>query len=420
MTADPHSAPPFDLRPLRPEDWEEWYRCLELAFGGEEEPPEERELWRALTEFDRSTAAWDGSSVIGSAGAFSFGLSVPGGAVRPAAGVTMVGVLPTHRRRGVLTALMRHQLAAVRERGEALAVLTASEPAIYGRFGYGQATWRMAVSIPSRRVALPHTPDPTVRLRLVGLAEGSAACEEVYAALVPLRPGMLERRPGWERLPLTDAPGSRDGFSPRLCVLAEDAATGRPLGYARYAVRTSWEGDVPGGEAKVRDVQALTPQVYARLWSYLLELDLVDTVTAYSRPVDDPLLHLLSDVRRVRPTLGDALFVRLVEVGTALAGRGYAAPVSVVLEVSDEFCPWNAGRWRLSCAGPDKPAACERTEDPADLALSVRELGSAYLGGVTLAALAGAGRVTELRPGALGEASRAFGSDLAPWLPHGF
>ncbi|MER5639272.1 GNAT family N-acetyltransferase [Kitasatospora sp. NPDC002227] len=419
MTADLPFGP-HTVQPLRPEDWDEWYRCLETAFGGQEEPPEERALWRGLTEFDRSLAVRDGSEVVGCAGAFSFRLSVPGGAVLPAAGVTMVGVLPTHRRRGLLTALMRHQLDDVRARGEALAVLGASEPVIYGRFGYGQATWRAALSVPSRRVTLPHSPGPGVRLRLVDPAAAVPACEEVYAALVPLRPGMLERRPGWERLGVTDAPGSRDGFSPLQCVLAEDAATGRPLGYARYAVRTSWEGDVPGGEAKVRDVQALTPQVYARLWAYLLELDLVDTVTLYSRPVDDPVLHLLSDVRRVRPTLGDALFVRLVEVGAALAGRGYLAPVSVVFEVADEFCPWNAGRWRLRCAGPGKAVSCERTEDAADLALSVRELGAAYLGGVSLAALAGAGRVTELRPGALAEASRAFGSDLAPWLPHGF
>jgi predicted acetyltransferase len=92
--------------------------------------------------------------------------------------------------------------------------------------------------------------------------------------------------------------------------------------------------------------------------------------------------------------------------------------VDVVLDVEDAFCPWNSGRWRLS--GDAKGAVCGRTSDAADLALSVRELGAAYLGGVSLASLAGAGRVRELRQGALAEASVGFGATTAPWLPHGF
>ncbi|WP_441246103.1 GNAT family N-acetyltransferase [Kitasatospora sp. McL0602] len=411
---------PLPVRPLRAEDWDSWYRCLEVAFGGEEDQPEARQLWRDLTELDRSLTVRDGEQVVASAGAFSFRMSVPGGAVLPTAGVTMVGVLPTHRRRGVLTSLMRRQLADVRARGEALAVLTASEPAIYGRFGYGLATWRMEITAPSPRVGVPRTPVDGLRLRLADPVGSAPACEQLYATRVPLRPGMLERRPGWERWPLLDAPGSREGASPLQCVLAEDAASGRLLGYARYSVQTSWPGDIPAGVVKVRDVEAASPEVYAQLWGFLLGLDLTDSVNAPNRPVDDPLLHLVDDPRRLRPTLGDALFVRLVDVGAALRARGYAAPVGVVLEVTDDFCPWNAGRWRLECSGPGKEAVCDPTTEQADLTLSVRELGSAYLGGVTLAALAAAGRVRELRPGALAEASRAFASDVAPWLPHGF
>ncbi|MEV7176000.1 GNAT family N-acetyltransferase [Kitasatospora sp. NPDC093679] len=409
------------VRPLAAEEWDDWYRRLEVAFGGEEESAEERELYRSLTEVGRSLVVCDGAEPVGGGGAFSFRMAVPGGAVLPVAGVTMVGVLPTHRRRGGLTALMRRLLDDVRAAREPLAALTASEPGIYGRFGFGRATWRMAVKVPCHRVSLPVAENPALRLRLADPVEASPACEELYAALVPGRPGRLERSPGWERHPLLDVPSSRGGFSPRQCVLAEDAGSGRLLGYARYSAKVDWSAaDNAVGRVKVRDVEALTPAVYARLWRFLLDLDLVDTVEAGNLPVDDPLLHLVSDVRRLEPRLSDALHLRLVDVGAALESRGYAQPLDVVLEVADGFCPWNAGRWRLRSAGPGRATSCVRTGAPADLVLDVRELGCAYLGGETLAALARAGLVTELREGALAQASRAFASDVAPWLPHGF
>ncbi|GAA0678501.1 hypothetical protein GCM10010193_34980 [Kitasatospora atroaurantiaca] len=152
-----HLPADLTVRTLRAEEWDGWYRSLEVAFGGREEEPEERQLWRGLTELDRSLAVRDGSTVVGGAGAFTFRIAVPGGAVVPAAGVTMVGVLPTHRRRGLLTAMMRRQLDDIHERGESLAVLTASEPAIYGRFGYGVGTWRMALTVPRGHLPVPPT-----------------------------------------------------------------------------------------------------------------------------------------------------------------------------------------------------------------------------------------------------------------------
>ncbi|MFD9123655.1 GNAT family N-acetyltransferase [Kitasatospora sp. NPDC059571] len=417
MSAD--DLPDLTVRPLAAEEWDGWYRRLEVAFGGAEEPAEERELWQALTEVDRSFVICEDGLPVGGGGSFGFRMAVPGGAVVPCAGVTMVGVLPTHRRRGGLTVLMRRLLADVRGRGEALAVLTASEAGIYGRFGFGRGTWRLAVTAACREVALD-ADGAGVRLRLADPLESLPACEELYAGLVPLRPGMLERRPGWEQLPRLQAAG-REGWSPLQCVLAEEPGTGRLLGYARYAVKGGWAEDGrPVGRARVRDVEAVAPRVYARLWRYLLELDLVESVYAGDRPVDDPLLHLVSDVRRLDARVSDALYVRPVEVGAALELRGYAAPVDVVLEVADAFCPWNAGRWRLRCAGPGGAATCRRTEDAAGLALDVRDLGAVFLGGTTLAALAAAGRVVELRAGELAPASRAFASDVAPWLPHGF
>ncbi|MER7758239.1 GNAT family N-acetyltransferase [Streptomyces sp. NPDC097619] len=407
-----------EMRVLRPEEWDVWYGQLELAFGGVPESPEERALYRSLTEPERSLGVWDGETCVGTAGAFSFRMTVPGGALVPMAGVTMVGVSPTHRRQGVLTSMMRRQLDDVRAAGEPVAVLTASEPEIYGRFGYGTAAYALSVDVDTTRVRLQVPPAAAeLRMRLVDPEAALAACEKVYAALVPGRPGMTARQPGWERQALLDPESQREGASPLKCVVAE-RPDGEVAGYARYRVKPTWQLAGSDGSVEVQDLDALDPAAYAALWKYLFEIDLTWSVRAYRRPVDDPLLHLVTDVRRSRALSRDSLHARLVEVGAALEARTYGTPVDVVLEVEDAFCPWNAGRWRLS--GDAKGAVCARTEDPADLALSVKELGSAYLGGVTLASLAGAGRVRELRRGALAEASRAFAGDVAPWLPHGF
>ncbi|GGW40536.1 GNAT family N-acetyltransferase [Streptomyces griseoloalbus] len=416
--ANEQAGPATGLRALRPDDWDKWYANLSRAFGGIPEGDEERELWNSFTEFDRSLGVWDGDECVGTAGAFSFRLTVPGGDSVPAAGVTMVSVAATHRRRGVLRSMMRRQLDDVRSWGEPLAVLTASEPAIYGRFGYGAAAFQMNAEIDTRRTSLsvpPGTDD--VRLRYAVPADVLDACEAVYARLVPGRPGMLARRPGWERLGTVDPAGGRDGASPLQCVVAERG--GETVGYARFRVKPHYGPAGHDGSVVLSDLAALDPAADGALWRFLFGVDLTSTLVARGRPVDEAWQYMVSDIRRCRPEVRDSLYLRLVEVGSALRARTYQTPVDVVFEVEDVFCPWNAGRWRLS--GDAKGASCERTQDTADLALSVRELGAAYLGGVSLAALAAAGRVRELRRGALAEASLAFGSaGVAPWLPHGF
>lgn len=408
----------IDLRVLAAEDWDEFALRLGRAFGGALDDPDEMAMWRDFLPFERTVTARADGGIVGTAGAFDFRMALPGGSLLDVAGVTMVSVQPTHRRRGVLTAMMRRQLDDFRERGLAAAVLTASEPSIYGRFGYGSATRQMHGEIDTTRVsvAVPQGAE-RVRMRLVTPAEGAAACEAVYARVAPGRPGMLARQPGWERLPLMDPPGERGGFGPRLCVLAE--VDGEVRGYARYSVKAGGTTyGVPDSTVKLKDVEALDPVTYAALWRYLTDIDLVARLVFHNRPADDPVQQIVSDIRRCNFGWRDGLHVRLVDLPAALEARAYAAPVDVVLDVEDAFCPWNAGRWRLS--GDAKGAGCERTSEPADLALTVRELGAAYLGGHGLRALAGAGLVAELRPGALAEASAAFRSDLEPWLPHGF
>ncbi|WP_369222753.1 GNAT family N-acetyltransferase [Streptomyces sp. R39] len=409
--------PATELKMLRAEEFDGWWEHLVRAFGAGPTPPEERDLDRSLTEPERSLAVWDGSELVGTAGAFRFRMTVPGGAVLPTAGITMVSVAATHRRRGVLTSMMRRQLDDIREWGEPLAALTASEPAIYGRFGYGAAAFQLQAEIDTSRVTLD-VPAGTgdVRVRYAAPADVLGACEAVYARLVPLRPGMLARQPGWERVGVFDPEIGRDGASALQCVVAE--RDGEVTGYARFRTKLGWSPSGHDGTVSLEDLAALDPASDAALWRFLFGIDLMSKLTVRGRPVDDAWQYQVSDIRRCLTRVRDMGYVRLVDVGAALAARTYQTPVDVVLEVADAFCPWNAGRWRLT--GDAKGASCERTTDPAELTLSVRELAAAYLGGVSLLSLARAGRVGELRPGALAEASVAFGSPVAPWLPHGF
>ncbi|WP_405780777.1 GNAT family N-acetyltransferase [Streptomyces sp. NBC_00859] len=406
-----------ELKVLRREDLDTWYALLVRAFGGVDESPDERELWDDLTECERSITAWEADQCVGTAGAFSFRLSVPGGAFVPAAGVTMVSVAATHRRRGILTSMMRRQLDDVRALGEPLAVLTASEPEIYGRFGYGIASRQLTAEIDTSRVklAVPAGTD-SVRLRYAPVQEAAEQCEALYVRSIGSRPGMPARMPGWERLPLLDPPAERGGASPLQCVVAE--RDGEMVGYARFHTKPESDEAGPKGSVRLRHIDAVDPAANAALWRFLFGIDLTSTLHVRNRPMDDPWQYLVSDLRRCRLQVRDVLHLRLVDVGAALGARTYRAPVDAVFGVEDAFCPWNSGNWRLT--GDAAGAVCVRTDDPADLALSVRELGAAYLGGTSLSALAGAGLVRELRPGALAGASHAFGSEKAPWLPHGF
>lgn len=399
-------------------DWDTWLDCLELAFGGVPLTPESREMYATLSRPDRSLGHWDGAECVGTAGAYAFQVTVPGGAAVPAAGVTMVSVAATHRRQGLLTSMMRRQLDDVRSWGEPIAVLKASEPAIYGRFGYGAATPEAALRIDTDRVRLALPPGTDgVRLRRASPAGALDACEAVYARLAAGRPGTPVRQPGWERMPVNDPAAHREGGSPLICVLAE--RDGEVTGYVTYRVRPAWEEAGPRGTVAVRDLAALDPASYAALWRFLFGIDLTSAIECGNRPADDAVLQLVSDVRRCEVRLRDGLYVRLVDLPAALQARRYRAPVDVVLEVEDAFCPWNTGRWRLTSDG-EGTASCRPAEDPADLVLSVRELGAAYLGGVSLSTLASAGLVREERPGAVAQAALAFSWDVAPWCPHEF
>ena len=379
----------------------------------------------ARLEFGRTLAAFDGDTIVGGAGAFSFQMRVPG-AMAAVAGVSLVAVLPSHRRQGILSALMRRQLADLSERGEAVAVLFASESGIYGRYGYGRASWHAAYRLQRGEGTLaPGAPaDPGLRLRIAEPLSARAELAQVYDLALAERPGLYARtEPWWDRL-LTDL-HSEDGSSQQIrCVLAEDDSG--PRAYAVFTSTERWDEDagLPRGVLEVSEALATDPAATAALWDNLLSRDLVGEFHARMRPVDDPLLYLLADPRRVRSVVSDGLWVRLVDVGRALAQRHYASPVDVVIEVADELCPQNAGRWRLAAQAGVAPAGfratCERTTAAADVVLPVWAVGAAYLGGTGLTAMANAGLITEATPGSLAALSTAMSWEPAPWCPMTF
>ncbi|MEU8571099.1 GNAT family N-acetyltransferase [Streptomyces pathocidini] len=408
--------PVWDVQDLPAAQWQAFYTAVLDAFH-ESEPDEATALWSSLAEPLRCHVVRDEGAIVGTAGIFSFRMTVPGGHLVETAGVSMVSVQPTHRRRGMLSALMRHQLESLQRQGEPLAVLTASEAPIYGRFGYGVAARQLSLDVQSHHITLATPAGGEVAITLEDPHKALAACEAFYARQVPRRPGMLARTEGWEHLPLLDPPTRHDAAYPLECVMAR--VNGEVAGYARYTVTVDWSRhNTAQGTVRVRDIEADNPHVYAALWRFLLETDLTSRVIAPNRPVDDALLHLVSDVRRCAPTVLDSMYVRIVDVPAALAARSYATRIDLVLEIVDAQAPWNRGRWRLT--GDQLGAVCTRTEDAPDLTLGISALGSVYLGGTTLMELAAAGRIHAHRPETLAAATIAFTSPVAPWLPHSF
>jgi predicted acetyltransferase len=410
--------PGIELRPSSEDEWPAFVRASELAFHSV--PREvEYDIFRIGWPFERSVAAYDGDAIVGTAGAFDFELTVPGGSTVPTAGVTAVGVAPTHRRRGVLTAMLLRQFADYHATGVPVAALWASESIIYGRFGYGLAAWSLFLDVPRTANAFrPDAPAPSGRIRLVDPQSDEA--RKVIAAIDDAtrrsQPGRFARDADWLRRTVADPEHWRDGAGP-LQLAVHEGSDGVD-GYLLYRVTPRFESGLPAGTVDVSGLDALDPAAYVSLWRYALEIDLVASTRARNRPADDPLLTLLADPRRAQPRLRDNLYVRLVDVPTALAARSYSRPVDVVVEVRDPLCPWNEGRYRL--AGDSTGARCEPTTDAADLTATSTALGAAYLGGTTLRALAGAGSVSESRPEALAATSAAFHGDVAPYCPEVF
>jgi predicted acetyltransferase len=386
-----------------------------VHYFGRDRPDEDWvERWLSVFELERMLAAVDDDgSIVGGAGAFGLRMTVPGSVQLPTAGVTVVGVLPTHRRRGILRSLMRTQLDDVHERGEPLAALWASEETIYGRYGYGLASLNAQFDVDKSYGAFRPGVETVGRVRLVDLDAAAELLPPVYDAVQRVTPGMYERSDVWWRnRQLVDPENFRFGGSPKHVVVLE--VDGEPQAYAMYRLHVAF-GDL-GPETKLRTIEVIgvTPAATASIWRYLLDVDWTKTVSAGLQPVDHPLFLLLARPNFSKPTLSDGLWTRLVDVGAALSGRSYAGDGSLVFDVRDAFCPWNEGRWRL------EGGEAARTKDEADIALDVADLGSVYLGGFTFRELRRAGRLDELSEGAVYLADATFRTEGLPWCPEIF
>jgi len=404
----------YELRPIRPEEWDAFVAADAVAFGWNPSAEEFVDV-RQIFEMDRSLATFDGPDIVSTTGIFSWEMTVPGGSL-PTAGVTWVSVLPTHRRKGVLTAMMRRQLSDVHDRGEAIAALWASESIIYGRFGYGLAALGAEIEIDRQRATLARAPESPGRCRLVSRDQALAAWPAVYDRVRTRQPGLYARsETWWKHHSITENERGRSGFHSRFFVQYEEDGT--PLGYARYRTRGGQEHGSPNGTLAVQELIAATPQAEAALWQYLFGVDLMATIQAFNRPLDEPLFWMLADPRRLVRKTYDSLWVRVVDVPPALEARRYAATGSLVLDVRDDFCPWVEGRYELEAGG--EGARCRPTSADADLTLRAADLGAAYLGGTRFRSLARAGRV-EGDADALARADAMFAWDPLPWCPEVF
>lgn len=400
-----------EIRVPAADERQRWFEVCGASFS-EQAHPEDVRVDSELIALERSLAAYDGESIVGTAADFAFRLQIPGGDL-PAAGVTMVGVLPSHRRRGILTALMRRELDDAAARGEPLAALWATEAPIYGRYGYGVATRNVFLDAQRDRTSF-RRPDPGGRARLVDADEAERVFPEIYDRARPQ--GTFARSAEWWRLyKLADPEHKRHGAGPKFFAVVE--LDGRPEAYAIYRVKGDWADGVPASDLRLQEAMASSPEAIRALWGFIFGVDLVARVSAWHLPPDDPLFLMVTEPARLRLRMGDGLWLRLVDVEAALAARSYAAEGTLALEVADGFLSANEGLWTLE-TGAD--GASVQRGGEADVRLDVGALASAYLGGFSFAELRAAGLVEELRPGAVDRADALFRTPRAPWCPEVF
>lgn len=406
----------LELRVIEPEELADWVRTFSVAFG---QTYREDQLpgFREFLELDRTIAAFDRGRPVSTGGILSFELTLPGLTTIPAGGVTAIAVLPTHTRRGILTAMMRRQLEDMRERGEAVGLLFASESNIYGRYGYGLASTTCELKVESRYGTFRALPQPAGSVRLVQCEEAAKLFPGIYDAARRQRPGQINRPDHWWSHWFKDEPDERRGMSERFYVLHE--GDGGADGYLAYRISPSWSSGLPGNTMRIQELITASSDAYTALWRYALTMDLVPTVYVWGRPVDEPLRWMLAESRRLRfESVNDGLWARLVDIPAALSARRYLSQGALTLAVTDPFCPENDGTYRLE-GGPDG-AECRKTDAEPDLALKVDDLAAVYLGGVRFGTLQRAGRVEERRSGALTRAEALFASEVEPWCSHGF
>lgn len=405
------AAAGYEVAPAAGLSWRDLNPVVELAYGSFSTPDQLLESSAEVFEPERSYVVRRGTELCATLAVYSLSMTLPGGP-QPVAGIGYVTVSPAHRRRGLMRAMIQRTLTDLHEAGaEPLAMLNSTEVPLYGRFGFGPASRHLQLTIGRSAQALTSPPEPNLAPSFHAAPDCFDAIARIYRAASAERPGLFARNAAWQRRAMLDPAEDRGSASPLRCLLLADGDG--PRAYALYAVQPGWHDGSAAHVVQVRELFAADPAAYREIWRVLLDLDLTASVVASRRPLDDPLLALLTDARAAVPVVQDELSVRVVDLPAALTRRTYAAEVNTVLEIADPLCPWNAGRWRLD-AGPDG-ASCVRDRAAADLSMSVRELGSTMLGDAPLVQSAAAGLVAEHTPGAAAALARALTHDRAPF-----
>ncbi len=402
----------IEIRNAAPEEYQAAIDVMSTSFL---ERPDLRAVAESVAETWESARTWvafDGDRACGTFRSWPTRLTVPGGAELPAAAVSAVTVLPSHRRRGILTGMAAKEHAALVERGECIGLLYASEYPIYGRFGYAPGTRTADWVITTRATGMHGVAAGTVELATPDEATREIL-KGVFEACRPRQAGEISRRDvAWDsRLGLREEPW---GERWKGWVLLHRDASGVVDGYARYKAIPKWDGHGPQAVVEVQELQAFTPDAYAGLVRFLLELDLVATVKLEGRRESEPVRWLLTNARAATPdNAGDGLWVRLFDVPRALEARTYERSGSLALEVVDDEA-WGGTRRLLLDATPEG-VTCRPTDRSPDLTLPVATLGGAYLGGTRLRDLVIATGADEHRPGALAEADALLRTADEPW-----
>jgi predicted acetyltransferase len=391
-----------EVRPGTAEDHAEILRVDGSAFGEHISQQEAEDAFGDPPELLVATVA---DRIVGVTGHYRFSsMTVPGGSLA-VPGVSWVSVSPTHRRRGVLRALMDRQLRDFADEGVPAAILTASEGGIYGRFGYGPATSTRRTVVDRRATTLIRpTPDAVDEVRILTAEQARPVLPDLHRRWREQVPGALNRTESWWDHLFLDREQQRDGMSAKFYLV-------HPDGYLSYRVKTNWDDGFPGHKCWINDYAVSTTAAHAALWQVLLGMDLFGTIESHQIPVDDPLPFLVTDFRQVRTTgLHDGVWVRPVDAAAMLAARTYQVELDTVLQLHDPLL----GDRRLALAGGPDGASCESTDRPAQVSFSLAGLGSAYLGGHRLQTLARAGALRCDDPRLLTRLALAFSTDRAP------
>jgi predicted acetyltransferase len=415
MIARYRARVPVTIRPIRPDEQVAWFEASKGAFYiWQYDAPALAEVRRVHFDPSRVIAALEGDRIIGTFRTFTAQLTLPGGARVPVNSVTAVTTLPTHRRRGVLTGLMADDVARSVARGEAASVLISAEWPIYGRFGYGPATWAATWTVRTRAARIAGEPAGSVEI--IEPLAARAALPELYERYAAGQPGELSRPDDkWDvDLGLIELPG-RPRW--RGSIAVHRGADGELDGYARYHGEEVWPEGIPDNVLHLDDLHGVTVEAELELWRYLVQMDLTATIKAETRREREPLQWYLADGRAARASgLGDFLWVRPLDVVRLLVERTYDRDGALVLEIRDVVDGKDgpaAGRYRLEVR--DGHAECARTTARPDLTLDVRTLGAAVLGGTRLIDASRAGGSVEHRPGALAAADALLRADDPPW-----